>query len=144
MSENFRMTDRELYNSILEGNLDMDALIAYANRKLAQLDKRNEAARKRTVKKREKNNELTQVVFDVLTEVPMSRLDILDAVIEAGGYPEGTMTVGKIGYQLNKLVREGQIAKQIAIAETEDGEVKQITVYSRPGVPAPIVEDTEV
>ena len=139
-----RMTDRELYNSILEGNFDMDALIAYANRKLAQLDKRNEAARKRTVKKREKNNELTQVVFDVLTEVPMSRFDILDAVIEAGGYPEGTMTVGKIGYQLNKLVREGQIAKQIAIAETEDGEVKQITVYSRPGVPAPIVEDTEV
>ena len=124
MSENFRMTDRELYNSILEGNFDMDALIAYANRKLAQLDKRNEAARKRTVKKREKNNELTQVVFDVLTEVPMSRFDILDAVIEAGGYPEGTMTVGKIGYQLNKLVREGQIAKQIAIAETEDGEVK--------------------
>ena len=144
MSENFRMTDRELYNSILEGNFDMDALIAYANRKLAQLDKRNEAARKRTVKKREKNNELTQVVFDVLTEVPMSRFDILDAVIEAGGYPEGTMTVGKIGYQLNKLVREGQIAKQIAIAETEDGEVKQITVYSRPGVPAPIIEDTEV
>ena len=139
-----RMTDRELYNSILEGNFDMDALIAYANRKLAQLDKRNEAARKRTVKKREKNNELTQVVFDVLTEVPMSRFDILDAVIEAGGYPEGTMTVGKIGYQLNKLVREGQIAKQIAIAETEDGEVKQITVYSRPGVPAPIIEDTEV
>ena len=139
-----RMTDRELYNSILEGNFDMDALTAYANRKLAQLDKRNEAARKRTVKKREKNNELTQVVFDVLTEVPMSRFDILDAVIEAGGYPEGTMTVGKIGYQLNKLVREGQIAKQIAIAETEDGEVKQITVYSRPGVPAPIIEDTEV
>ena len=139
-----RMTDRELYNSILEGNFDMDALIAYANRKLAQLDKRNEAARKRTVKKREKNNELTQVVFDVLTEVPMSRFDILDAVIEAGGYPEGTMTVGKIGYQLNKLVREGQIAKQIAIAETEDGEVKQITVYSRPGVPVPIIEDTEV
>ena len=139
-----RMTDRELYNSILEGNFDMDALIAYANRKLAQLDKRNEAARKRTVKKREKNNELTQVVFNVLTEVPMSRFDILDAVIEAGGYPEGTMTVGKIGYQLNKLVREGQIAKQIAIAETEDGEVKQITVYSRPGVPAPIIEDTEV
>ena len=139
-----RMTDRELYNSILEGNFDMDALIAYANRKLAQLDKRNEAARKRTIKKREKNNELTQVVFDVLTEVPMSRFDILDAVIEAGGYPEGTMTVGKIGYQLNKLVREGQIAKQIAIAETEDGEVKQITVYSRPGVPAPIIEDTEV
>ena len=139
-----RMTDRELYNSILEGNFDMDTLIAYANRKLAQLDKRNEAARKRTVKKREKNNELTQVVFDVLTEVPMSRFDILDAVIEAGGYPEGTMTVGKIGYQLNKLVREGQIAKQIAIAETEDGEVKQITVYSRPGVPAPIIEDTDV
>ena len=139
-----RMTDRELYNSILEGNFDMDALIAYANRKLAQLDKRNEAARKRTVKKREKNNELTQVVFGVLTEIPMSRFDILDAVIEAGGYPEGTMTVGKIGYQLNKLVREGQIAKQIAIAETEDGEVKQITVYSRPGVPAPIIEDTEV
>ena len=139
-----RMTDRELYNSILEGNFDMDALIAYANRKLAQLDKRNETARKRTVKKREKNNELTQVVFNVLTEVPMSRFDILDAVIEAGGYPEGTMTVGKIGYQLNKLVREGQIAKQIAIAETEDGEVKQITVYSRPGVPAPIIEDTEV
>ena len=139
-----RMTDRELYNSILEGNFDMDALIAYANRKLAQLDKRNEAARKRTVKKREKNNELTQVVFDVLTEVPMSRFDILDTVIEAGGYPEGTMTVGKIGYQLNKLVREGQIAKQIAIAETEDGEVKQITVYSRPGVPAPIIEDTKV
>ena len=139
-----RMTDRELYNSILEGNFDMDALIAYANRKLAQLDKRNEAARKRTVKKREKNNELTQVVFDVLTEVPMSRFDILDAVIEAGGYPEGTMTIGKIGYQLNKLVREGQIAKQIAIAETEDGEVKQITVYSRPGVPVPIIEDTEV
>ena len=139
-----RMTDRELYNSILERNFDMDALIAYANRKLAQLDKRNEAARKRTVKKREKNNELTQVVFDVLTEVPMSRLDILDAVIEAGGYPEGTMTVGKIGYQLNKLVREGQIAKQIAIAETEDGEVKQITVYSRPGASAPIIEDTEV
>ena len=139
-----RMTDRELYNSILEGSFDMDALIAYANRKLAQLDKRNEAARKRTVKKREKNNELTQVVFDVLTEVPMSRFDILDAVIEAGGYPEETMTVGKIGYQLNKLVREGQIAKQIAIAETEDGEVKQITVYSRPGVPASIIEDTEV
>lgn len=131
MSEELKITERELYTSIIDGNFDMNALVEFANKKLAQLDKRNESAKKRAAKKRAENDELTQVVLGVLTSEPLSRGDVLEAVLATGEYTEEAMTLGRVGYQLSKLVREGFAVKQEAVIEGEDGKNKHIAVYSR-------------
>ena len=126
------MTERSIYNSIIDGTFDMDVLVEFANKKLAQLDKRNESAKKRAAKKRAENDELTKVVLGVLTHDPMSRGDVLEAVLATGDYPQDVMTIGKVGYQLTKLVKEDYgVQKQEAVIEDpETGKTRHISVYS--------------
>ncbi len=127
-----KITEREIYNSIIDGNFDMNVLVDFANKKLAQLDKRNESAKVRAAKKRAENDELTNVVLGVLTHDPMSRGDVLEAILATGDYPEEALTIGKIGYHLTKLVRgDYGVQKQTAVIEDADtGKVKHLAVYS--------------
>jgi len=128
-----KITEREIYNSIIDGNFDMNVLVEFANKKLAQLDKRNEGAKRRAAKKRAENDELTKVVLGVLTHEPMSRGDVLEAVLATGEYPAEAMSIGKIGYQLTKLVKDPDygVQKQTAVIEDADsGKVKHLAVYS--------------
>ena len=97
-----KITEREIYNFILDGTIDRDLLVEFATKKLAQLDHRNEKAKERAAKKRAEGDELTEKVFALVSDEPQSREDITNALLNAGE----DVTVGKVGYRLSALLRK--------------------------------------
>ena len=102
------ITEREIYNSILDGTYDVDVLCGFATKKLAQLDKRNASAAKRAAAKRAAGDEITNGVYAFVTDEPQNRAQIAAAYNAAHGTE---LSDAKIGARLSKLTREGKIAK---------------------------------
>lgn len=129
MADTVKITERDIYNSILDGSFDIDVLKEFAEKKLAQLDHRNEKAKERAAKKRAESDELLGVVLSYVTEEPQSREDITNAMIADGH----DVTAGKVGYRLTALSKEddGRIVKQEATIPGVDGtKARRVMVYS--------------
>ena len=107
------ITERDIYNSILDGTFDIDVLQGFAQKKLAQLDKRNASAKVRAERKRAEGDQLTDAVLAFVTDEPQNRAQIAAAFNAANGTD---FSDAKIGARLSKLARGGQIAK----AETKE------------------------
>ena len=116
-----KVTERDLYNAMIAGTIDAETLKAFAEKKIAQLDKRNATAKVRAAKKRAAGDEFTEVVFSFVGDEAQTRAQITEAMVEAGH----DTTVGKVGARLNQLVNDGRIVKAKA---KFDG--KELTVYS--------------
>ena len=123
---NTKITERDIYNSMIDGTIDFATMKEFAEKKLAQLDKRNASAKERASKKRAETDDLTDVVFEFITDEPQTREQICAAMVEAGH----DVTVGKVQSRLTRLVRDERIAKAKAKAVGEDGKTKIITVYA--------------
>ena len=121
-----KMTERDIYNAMIDGTIDADVMVEFAEKKLAQLDKRNEKAKERAVAKRAEADELTEKVFEFVTSEAQTRDDITNAMVDAGN----DVTVGKVQARLTKLCDAGRIAKAKAKVVGENGKGKQITVYA--------------
>ena len=122
-----KITEREIYNSIIEGTYDVNVLVEFATKKLAQLDHRNEKAKERAAKKRAEGDELTEQVFALVTDEPQSREDITNALIAGGA----DVTIGKVGYRLSALVADGRINKEEVVIPGGEGEKsKRVMVYT--------------
>ena len=107
------ITERDIYNSILDGSFDIDVLQGFAKKKLAQLDKRNASAKIRAERKRAEGDQLTDEIFGFVTDEPQNRAQIAAAYNAAHGTE---LSDAKIGARLSKLARAGQIEK----AETKE------------------------
>ena len=117
-----KITEREIYNSILNGTADQTVLCEFAEKKLAQLDKRNLSAAKRAAAKREAGSEITEAVYAVLGNEPMTRNQVVSAM--------GTdLSVAKIGARLSALVKEGRVQKETIKVAGEDGKTKSAVAY---------------
>jgi len=123
---NTKITERDIYTAMIEGTIDPEVMKEFAEKKLAQLDKRNASAKLRAEKKRAENDELTEVVFECVTDEAQTREDITTAVVEAGY----DATVGKVQARLTRLINDGRIAKAKAKVAGEDGKAKTVTVYA--------------
>ena len=110
---NTKITERDIYTAILNGTVDTDVLKAFAEKKLAQLEKRNESAKIRAAKK-------------FITDEAQTRAQITAAMVAEGF----DVTEGKVGARLNKLVANGQIAKAKGRVAGEDGKSKSVTLYA--------------
>lgn len=117
-----KITERDIYNSILNGTADHDTLVEFANKKLAQLDKRNATAKVRAERKRAEGNEITEGIFSVLSNEPMTR----DQVAAAYG---SDLSVAKVGARLTSLVKEGRVQKETVKISGEDGKTKNAVAY---------------
>ena len=117
-----KITEREIYNSILSNTADHDVLVEFATRKLAQLDKRNASAVKRAATKRAAGAEITEGIYAVLTSVPQTR----DQIATAYG---SDLSVAKVGARLTTLVNEGRIQKEAIKVAGEDGKMKKVMGY---------------
>jgi hypothetical protein len=117
-----KITEREIYNSIINGTADHDVLVEFATKKIAQLDKRNISAQKRAAVKRAEGNEITEGIFGILGAEPMTR----EAVAEAYGHD---LSVAKVGSRLNTLVKEGRIQKTNVKVAGEDGKTSTKVAY---------------
>ena len=114
---NSKITEREIYNSILNGTADQTVLCEFAEKKLAQLDKRNASAAKRAA-----GSEITEGIFGVITSEPQTRGQIAEAF-------GGELSVAKVGARLNTLVKEGRISKVNVKVAGEDGKTKSAVAY---------------
>ena len=120
---NTKMTERELLNAVIDGTVDTDALVEYAEKRIAQLDKRNASAAKRAASKRAAGDELTEKVFSVLSDEPMNREMVLEAL------EDESLTLGKVTARLTRLVNEGRANKTKGKVVGEDGKKHDTTLY---------------
>ena len=122
-----KMTEREIYNAMIVGTIDAEVMREFAEKKLAQLDKRNETAKVRAAKKRAENDVLTEKVFSYVTDDPQSREDIFNAMIEEDNED---LTLGKVSYRLSALAREERIQKtEATVGGNDGGKPRKVTVY---------------
>lgn len=116
------LTERDIYTAMLNGTLDAEVAKEFAEKKIAQLDKRNASAARRAQAKRAEGNEITEAVYAVLGNEPMTRAQVVSAM--------GTdLSVAKIGARLNTLVREGRVSKETIKVAGEDGKAKSAVAY---------------
>lgn len=128
-----RITEREILNMMLNGTIDKQTMAVYATKKLAQLDKRNSAARRRAEKNRV-TDPLTEAIFNLLADDPLSREDVFEILKDSGEFSNTELTIGKVSYRLSALCRERptEVIKQEAtIADDESLKHKKIIVYTR-------------
>ncbi len=123
---NSKMTERDIYNAMIDGTIERDVMVEFAEKKIAQLDKRNASAKARAEKKRAESDELMGVVASFVGDEPQTRAQITAAMIAEGH----DVTEGKVGARLNKLVANGEIAKAKARIVGEDGKSKVATLYA--------------
>lgn len=121
-----KITERDIYTAILNDSVDIDVLKAFAEKKIAQLDKRNESAAKRAAKKRAEGDVLMEQVAGYVGDEAKTRAQITAEMV-ADGYD---LTDAKVGARLNKLVADGRIAKAKGRVTGEDGKSKAATLYA--------------
>ena len=124
-----KITERDIYHAMIDGTIDADVMREFAEKKLAQLDKRNETAKVRAAKKRAEGDVLTEQVLQVLSDQPMSREDVVAALADMGV----ETTVGKVGYRLTALSKpeDGRVVKAEATIGGEDGgKPRHVVVYT--------------
>ncbi len=121
-----KITERDIYNAMIDGTIDADVMVEFAEKKLAQLDKRNESAKVRAAKKRAATDEMTEVIFGFLSDEPVDRTAIAQKLTEAGY----ETTVGKVTSRLSALVKEGRANKAKGKVEGEDGKSHEVTFYT--------------
>lgn len=119
---NTKITERALYMSILNDEVDMETLKAFAEKKIAQLDKRNASAKARVERKRAEGNEITEGIFGVLTSEAMTREQVTEA------YGSG-LSVAKVGARLNQLVEAGRVQKVTVKVAGKDGKATNKVAY---------------
>ena len=117
-----KITEREIYNSIINGTADQAVLVEFATKKIAQLDRRNASAAKRAAVKRAEGNEITEGIFGVLTSEAMTR----EQVAQAYG---SELSVAKVGARLNALVNDGRVQKVTVKVAGKDGKATNKVAY---------------
>jgi hypothetical protein len=121
-----KYTKADALHEIMEYMGDNANVVAYCENELALLESKRVKAKARQDAKRAAGDELQGIVAGILTGDPMTRDDILAAVIEATG--DDTLTVGKIQSKLNNLVKFDQASK--CTVKTDDKKTKTAyTVY---------------
>lgn len=127
MTNTDKLTDRKIYTAIVEGtfdDLDTDAIVEWATKKIAQLDHKAEKAKETAAKKRAEGDELTEAVLAAVGAEFESIADIA-ARIEGDD-----VTVSKISYRLNAAAKAGKLEKG-ELTLTGDGNKKRKVVAYR-------------
>ena len=124
-----KMTEREIYSAMIDGTIDAEVMKEFAEKKIAQLDKRNATAKVRAAKKRAEGDALIEQILAVLSDEPMSRDDVVNALLDNGI----ETTPGKVGYRLTTLSKpeDGRVTKLEATVGGEDGgRARHLMVYT--------------
>lgn len=123
-----KITEREIYTAMINGTIDAETLREFAEKKIAQLDRRNASAAKRAAAKRAEGDEVTEAVFALLDGEAKTRDEVTEMYNEANG---SEFSVAKIGAKLNALVKAERIAKETIKVAGADGKVSNKVGYYR-------------
>lgn len=103
-----KLTDRKIYTAIAEGTLDTldaDTVVAWAEKKIAQLDNKAAKAKERAVAKKAESDGLTEAVLAAVGKDFESIADIAARI-------EGEdVSLSKVAYRLNAAFKAGKLDK---------------------------------
>jgi len=106
-----KITKKEKYAIIAEAMADNAMIVEFCENEIAALEKKAEKAKERAAKKKAEGDELKNVIASVLTSEFQTISDVAEQI-------EGEdITVGKISYRLNALVKEGFAVKEDVTVE---------------------------
>lgn len=126
MEKRTKRENFEALREIVEG-LEMEAteqedMLAFIDKQIETLDKRAEAAVKRAEKKKAESDELTEAIFGMIGDEPVTVDDIV------ANFADEEVTRNKVTARLGKLVKAGRVVK-----DTVKVEGKRRMAYSLPG-----------
>ena len=125
-----KITKREMYEAIVEAvesgewSVPTEAVIAFAKKEIATLDKMKAKKAEKAAEKRAQGDALKDAVKSVLNEDYQIITDI-SAAIE-----DEEATVGKIIHRLSVLVKEGFAKKQEVSVVDESGKKRKVMGYA--------------
>lgn len=119
------MTKKEMFATIADLCADNEEIVAFCDKEIASIDKKNEAAKARAAAKRAAGDELEDAIFEVMGDDFMSIADVVAAL------DNEEFTKGKVTYRLNQLVEKGLAIKEDAKVEGTDGKAKTVKVFKR-------------
>lgn len=123
MTNTDKLTDRKIYTAIVEGtfeDLDVDTIVAWAQKKIDQLDHKAEKAKENAAKKKAEGDALTEAVLAAVTSEFETIADIAARI-------EGEdVTASKIAYRLNAQAKAGKLEKGEMTLAGEKGKRKVV------------------
>lgn len=125
-----KITKRDILNGLLtlaatgECDLTNEDIQLYAEKELASMDKRAAADKKRREAKAAESDEITEAVYAVLTEEPMSAEEILERL-------DIDITKSKLIPKLTKLVKFERAVKSTKRYKNDEGKSAEKTMYAR-------------
>lgn len=118
-----KITERKIYTAIVEGtfeDLDVDTVVAWAEKKIAQLDHKAAKAKENAEKKKAEGDALTDAVLASLTTE-------FEPIAEIASRIEGDdVTLSKVSYRLNAAYKAGKIEKGEVVLTGEKGKRKVV------------------
>ena len=123
MTNTEKLTERTIYTAIVEGtfdDLDTDAVVAWAEKKIAQLDHKAAKAKETAAKKKAEGDALTDAV---LAAVGSEFETIADIAARIEGED---VTVSKVAYRLNAAAKAGTLEKGELVVEGDKGKRKVV------------------
>lgn len=138
MSDTVNVTKKERYNEIKElcafvrdtngdTEFDLAGMIEFCDNEINKLDERATKAKERAAIKRAEGDALQEAVLAVLTDEPMTREDVLEAVVEANENLDTSLA--KVGFRLRVLVDIGKAARTSVSVTKEDGKTSKKVAY---------------
>lgn len=100
--------------------------IQFCEEQVADLDKKAAKAKERAAKKKAEADELTEVVFGVLTEEFQTIAEIAEAVALALPEDAEEVSAQRITSRLTKLVKAGDVEKEQVTVEVEGKKSKKM------------------
>lgn len=118
-----KITERKIYTAIVEGtfeDLDVDTVVAWAEKKIAQLDHKAAKAKENAEKKKAEGDALAEMVLASLTTE-------FEPIAEIASRIEGDdITLSKVSYRLNAAYKAGKIEKGEVVLTGENGKRKVV------------------
>ncbi len=124
------VTKREILEGLItlaetgECTLAADDIKTFAEKEIASMDKRAAADKKRREAKAAESDEITEAVYEVLTEEPMSAEEILEKL-------GMDMPKSKLIPKLTKLVKFERAVKSKKRYKNDEGKSAEKTMYAR-------------
>ena len=125
-----KFTQKDFYNAIIdviEGNdlaISGEEIIEFCNKKIAAIDKKAETAKAKAAEKRVKGDELSDAIRNVLTNEPQTLADLAAAI-------DGEdVTVAKVQYRVNQLVKNDEATKVKVSVTGEDGKTRELVAFT--------------
>lgn len=120
-----KMTKKDYFNMIKDAMADNADVVAFCEKEIAALDNKAVKAKERAAKKAAEGDALMEAIAAVLGDEPMTNADILEAINEED------VTVNKVAYRTNALVKARRAVKtEVTVPAEDGGRARKLVAYT--------------